>query len=149
MRAYCSIILNKKCYSRKIFRPKQGVFTFVDSGSKKRPSLEFAQGTLLKERFNAFFECFFFRFYDCVDNQEIRELWNLRWMKLIKKWHVCIDRRSKHVSTLTRASLGAWSAPSRIFAISWKLGKISTLNFRHLIGHQFDTWSENFVKFGC
>ena len=44
---------------------------------------------------------------------------------------------------LTRASLGkALSAPSRIFAITWKRRKASTPNFQYLIGHQFDTLSK-------
>ena len=45
---------------------------------------------------------------------------------------------------------GAYSAPppSRIFAITWELRKISPPNFQYLIGHQFDTLSENVVKFG-
>ena len=37
---------------------------------------------------------------------------------------------------------------SRIFAITWEIRKISPPNFQYLIGHQFDTLSENFVKFG-
>ena len=45
---------------------------------------------------------------------------------------------------------GADSAPppSRIFALTWELRKISPPNFQYLMGHQFDTLSENFVKFG-
>ena len=43
---------------------------------------------------------------------------------------------------------GGIFCPSQIFAITWKLRKISPPNFQYLIGHQFDTLSENFVKFG-
>ena len=38
--------------------------------------------------------------------------------------------------------------PSRIFAITLKLRKISPTNFQYLIEYQFDTLSEPFVKFG-
>ena len=47
-----------------------------------------------------------------------------------------------------RSAGGAYSAPSRIFAITSELRKIFPRNFQYLIGHQFDTLSENFVKFG-
>ena len=49
-----------------------------------------------------------------------------------------------------RPAGGAYSAPppSRIFAITWELRTISPPNFQYLMGHQFDTLSENFVKFG-
>ena len=39
--------------------------------------------------------------------------------------------------------------PSRIFAITWKLRKISPPSFQYLIGHEFDTLSEKkIVKLG-
>ena len=54
---------------------------------------------------------------------------------------------------IARAPLGGGGGahilpPSRIFAIFGELRKISPPNFQYLIGHQFDTLSENFVKFG-
>ena len=54
------------------------------------------------------------------------------------------------IRDLTRAPLGGGQIlpPSRILAITQELRKISPPNFQYLIGHQFDTLSKNFVKFG-
>ena len=57
-------------------------------------------------------------------------------------WGIINGAKSTTCACLTRAPLGAYPAPSRIFAITWKPRKKSTRNFQYLIGHQFDTLSK-------
>ena len=71
-------------------------------------------------------------------------------------WYFFLDLENlfSYFSPLTSFSInlrpdgGHILPPSRIFAITWELCKISPPNFQYLIGHQFDTLSENVVKFG-